>query len=148
MADLILPQQEADDLIKAPKLYEGNPLIGYPAGGDVLDIRLHTIDGRERFNMDVSRSSVKLTKLNHNLRVRTSIVLLRLDVDGPSHRNPDGVKIGGTHLHIYREGYGAAWAYEVDPKDFPNLNDLPGTLRDFMKYCNVVGAPSIEGLLF
>jgi hypothetical protein len=63
--------------------------------------------------------------------------LVRLDLNGAPHRNPDGKEIEGTPLHIYQENYGDKWAYPIDIKDFLNITDLWKTLDDFMKYCNI-----------
>jgi len=70
-------------------------------------------------------------------------ILLRLDVDGPPHQNPDGEEMPSPHLHVYREGYGDKWAVPV-PAEFTDTSDLVCTLRDFMKYCNVQECPSIQ----
>ncbi|NQU21722.1 MAG: hypothetical protein HQ567_10595 [Candidatus Nealsonbacteria bacterium] len=69
--------------------------------------------------------------------------MLRLDVDGPPHQNPDGEEMPSPHLHVYREGYGDKWAVPV-PAEFTDTSDLVCTLRDFMKYCNVQECPSIQ----
>ena len=33
---------------------------------------------------------------------------------GSPHTNPDDQIIGGTHLHIYKEGFDDRWAYPID----------------------------------
>ena len=60
------------------------------------------------------------------------------------HTNPDGKSLTGSHLHLYREGYGDRWAYPV-PAQFTNLANLLLTVDEFMKYCNIVEAPIIQG---
>jgi hypothetical protein len=40
--------------------------------------------------LDVTRAEIKLTKATYQNRARAAIILLRLDLDGPPHRNPDG----------------------------------------------------------
>jgi hypothetical protein len=96
----------------------------------------------------VYRGRIVLQKATHNLRVRTAIPLLRLDLNAAPHRNPDGEKVGRTHLHVYREGYGDAWAYEVPDDAFGDLDDLVRTLNDFMTYCNITQQPAINPHLF
>lgn len=56
---------------------------------------------------------------------------------GNTHTNPDKTDIGGTHLHIYREGYDDKWALPL-PGIFTNTNDLVKTLKEFLAYCKVV----------
>ena len=75
------------------------------------------------------------------------IPLLRLDI-GVGHRNPDGQEIQGPHLHIYREGYDAKWAYPLPIDKFKNIKDIRATLNDFMKFCNIVDPPNINLGLF
>lgn len=155
MADIILPQEDADALIQMEKECIGPPNHTFPQPGRKLKIECEPPDGSERFHLDVHRGSINLKKVNQNFRVRTSIVLLRLDVDASTHKNPDGEKIGRTHLHVYREGYGDAWAYEIPgplPEDVPtfrygDLADPMRTLQDFMAYCNITNPPSINPVL-
>ena len=59
---------------------------------------------------DVTRAQIKLTKATYQNRARQAIILMRLDLDGPPHRNPDETEIPRPHLHIYREGFGDKWA--------------------------------------
>ena len=73
------------------------------APGDRLSIPLTSQDKREAFLLDVTRAQIKLTKATFQNRVRQAIVLMRLDIDGPPHRNPDGEEIPCPHLHVYRE---------------------------------------------
>ena len=89
-----------------------------------------------------------MTKVSHNLRVRTSIPLIRLDINGAPHTNPDGTKVGHSHIHLYREGFGDAWASDIDPNAFSDVSDLEQTFQDFVRYCNIRGLPTINFSLF
>ena len=155
MSDITLPQEDADALIQMEKRCVGPSSYTFPQPGRTLEIECQPPDGSERFHLDIYRGSINLKKVSQNFRARTSIVLLRLDVDTAPHRNPDGEKIGRTHLHVYREGYGDSWAYEIPgtlPEDVPalrlgDLTDRVRTLRDFMRYCNIVDLPTINSVL-
>ena len=59
------------------------------------------------------------------------------------HVNPDGEEVPCPHLHIYDEQYGTKMAIPA-PACFSNTADLPGTLRDFLKYCKVESIPDIQ----
>ena len=72
------------------------------------------------------------------------IVLVRLDFNGPPHRNPDGTDILCPHLHIYREGYGDKWAIALPKAKFSNETDPWVMLQDFMNYCNIEEKPNIQ----
>jgi hypothetical protein len=105
-------------------------------------------DEQERFLLDLWRGTFRLSKLKFLERARKVIVLVRLDVDGSPHTNPDGTRMDGTHLHIYREGYEDKWAVPVDRALFTNLADAARTLGDFCGYCNIGEVPPIQdGLL-
>ena len=98
--------------------------------------------------LDYRRNQIKLSKRTHQLRLRKHIPLVRLDLDGPPHRNPDKQKIGPRHLHIYRKGYGLKWAKPVPKQAFPNLDEPYKTLKDFLNYCHIVKEPNFNRSLF
>lgn len=75
-------------------------------------------------------------------------MLLRLDLDGPPHRNPDGVEILCPHLHTYREGYGDKWASPAPVDRYANTRDLFSTFEAFMAHCNVTNPPDVQKGLF
>lgn len=148
MAQIDISQDEADELIRMDKQYTGEPQRDYPGPGGKLQMECESVDGGERFYLDVYRGRIALKKATHNMRVRTAIPLLRLDLNASPHRNPDGERVGRTHLHVYREGYGDAWAYEVPDDAFGDLDDLLRTLNDFMRYSNITQQPAINPHLF
>lgn len=76
------------------------------------------------------------------------MVLVRLDLGGAPHRNPDDEEIPAPHLHVYREGYGHKWAIPVPPDRFRSPDDVWVTLEDFLRFCNVTRPPQIERGLF
>ena len=82
----------------------------FPAAGQRIGLALTSLDKRENFMLDVTRAQIKLTKATYQNRARQAIILMRLDLDGPPHRNPDETEIPCPHLHIYREGFGDRWA--------------------------------------
>lgn len=98
----------------------------------------------ERFHMDLGRGRRKVTKLKYQTRARVHVVLARLDIDGAPHTNPDGSIIGGTHIHLFREGWDDRWAVAVDPAEFSDLSDQAQALIDFCKVCRVVDLPMLQ----
>ena len=95
-----------------------------------------------------ARAQIKLTKATYQSRARQAIILMRLDLDGPPHRNPDDQEIPCPHLHIYREGYGDKWAFPAPIDRYPNVQDLFSTFEAFMRHCNITDPPRIEKGLF
>lgn len=84
------------------------------------------------FSLDVTQKRIVL-KLKCQLRCTTeAVVLARLDFASP-HRNPDGTAVGVPHLHVYREGYGDKFAYEVPPGMLKNPDDPLQVLLDFLE---------------
>jgi len=144
MADSDLSQSEADALIAMEKIrYNDNEHI-YPLPSEKLTIPLSSRDRRENFLLDITRGRIDLAKVTHQNRARKVVILMRLDLGGPSHRNPDGEEIPCPHLHFYREGYADRWASPLPASRYKNLSDLFQTLQDFMLHCNVTELPTIR----
>ena len=143
----MLSQAEADQFRQMVKHFVRPPAsITIPLGADDT-YELASVDDRESFLLDIWRGTLRLTKLKFQNRVRTAIVLVRLDVDGAPHTNPDGQKLLGTHLHLFREGYDDRWAYPVDPNTFTLLND-PGTIfQQSCAFCKIEPPPPVQGVI-
>ena len=120
----------------------------FPPPGERLSIPLTSIDKRENFMLDVTRGQIKITKATYQNRARQVIILLRLDLEGPPHRNPDGEEIPCPHLHTYREGFGDKWAIAAPIDRYTNMLDLFSTCDAFMQHCNIVERPNIQKGLF
>jgi extradiol dioxygenase family protein len=122
--------------------------ILFPMGGQSLALPLQSIDKREHFILDLSRGRIDLRKVKMQTRGRQVVVLVRLDLGGAPHRNPDDVEIPVPHLHVYREGYGDRWAVPIPAERFRDLGDAWVTLDDFQRFCNITQPPHIERGLF
>lgn len=148
MADISLTQLEADALIAMEKQRVDETQWEFPAPGARLAIPLTSTDKRENFMLDVTRAQLKLTKATYQNRARQAIILMRLDLDGPPHRNPDDQEIPCPHLHLYREGYGDKWAIPAPGAVFPDTTNLFSTFEAFMKHCNITVRPNVQSGLF
>jgi hypothetical protein len=143
----MLTQTEADQLMQMVKHFVRAPAsITIPPGVDET-YELASSDDRESFLLDIWRGTLRLTRLKLQNRVRTAIVLVRLDVDGAPHTNPDGQKLLGTHLHLFKEGYDDRWAYPVDPSRFTLLSDPGAIFQDFCAFCKIESPPPIQGVI-
>jgi hypothetical protein len=142
----VLTQSEADILLTMTKSFASAAAISISPGVD--DTReLIGVDPKERFLLDVWRSTFRLSKLRFQTRGR-QVIVLRLDIDGAPHTNPDGVRLSGTHLHLYREGYDDKWAEPLDPSRFRDPRNIQRAFENFCSYCNVQGTPPFQsGLL-
>ena len=148
MAEINLTQAEADALIAMEKHRANDERVDFPMGGQSVVLPLQSANRREQFLLDLSRGRIDLLKVKMQNRGRQVVVLVRLDLGGAPHRNPDDTEIAAPHLHVYREGYGDKWAIAVPAEHFRNVADVWTTLEDFLRYCNVTQPPQIERGLF
>jgi hypothetical protein len=148
MADIDISQAEADALIEMEKHRVDDKRWTFPAPGERLAIPLTSLDKRENFVLDITRGQLKLTKASYQNRVRQAIILLRLDIDGPAHRNPNDEEIPCPHLHVYREGYGDKWAEPIPAHLYPDTKSLFLIFEAFMGHCNITLRPDVEPGLF
>lgn len=143
-----LTQEEADALISMDKKKVDSRVWTYPSFGGSLSVPLISTDSQESFILDLHRARINLTKNTYQNRGRKVVVLVRLDLGGSPHRNPDGVKITGPHLHLFREGFGDKWASPLPSNIFTDLSNTQQVLDEFMNYCSIVDPPDIEQDLF
>jgi hypothetical protein len=138
-----LTQVEADALIAMTKTFADADAISIPPGMDETR-GLIGADPKEQFLLDIWRGTFRLSKLRYQTRGRQIVVLVRLDIDGAPHTNPDGTRLPGTHLHLYREGYDDKWAQTLDTSRFPNTSDIRRAFEDFCIFCNIQGMPPFQ----
>ena len=148
MADIEITQAEADSLIAMEKRFVDDNDWTFPAAGERVGIALTSADKRESFTLDVTRAQIKLTKATYQNRARQAIILMRLDLDGSPHRNPDGTEVPCPHLHVYKEGYGDKWANPAPADRYNNTLDLFATCEAFLQHCNITGASKMQKGLF
>ena len=115
MTEPHLTQAEADALIAMEKRRVDDNRYDFPMGGQSVCVLLQSADRREHFMLDLHRARINLAKVKMQNRARQVVVLVRLDLAGAPHRNPDDTEVPAPHLHLYREGYGHKWAYPVPP---------------------------------
>lgn len=137
--------RELLDMIK----YFKEKSIKLPANGEKVQFRLESKEMHENFYLDVNRSGIiELSKFTLQNRFIV-IPLLRLDIDSAPHLNPDGSKASRNHLHIYKEGYGDTWAYDLDDTlgfDWSNCKYFEDYFYAFCKRCNIV-APETQSVI-
>jgi hypothetical protein len=120
--------------------------VAIPPGADE-SCELTGLDIRDKFLLDVWRGTFRISKLKLQNRVQSVVVLARLDVDGAPHTNPDGVRLSGTHVHLFREGFDDRWAHPVDPGRFTLLSDPGTTFQEFCAFCNIESPPPVQGVI-
>ncbi len=140
-------QSVIDYLLEIRKICTESRKFIFPSMGGKLSIPLFSIDKSEEFSLDITRSVFVLEKTTFQNRGRKTLILLRLDINAAPHRNPDGKKLPGTHLHIYKEGFGDRFAYPL-PNEFNKCTNSIEFLNVFMDYCHIVQKPKINTDLF
>lgn len=139
-----LSQQEANTLLAMEKRRLSDKVNSFPLHGQKIAIPLQSDDGHESFLLDLSRGRGFEIRVKMQTRARKEIPLARLDIGGRPHRNDDGTVILPPHLHLYKEGFHDRWAMAPPSDSFTNIEDIPATLSDFMRFCNIVLPPNIK----
>ena len=143
----MLTQTEADQFMQMVKHFVRPPAtITIPPGADDT-YELAGPNNRETFLLDVWRGTLRLSKLKYQNRVQTAVILVRLDVDGAPHTNPDGVRLSGRHLHLFKEGFDDKWAYPVNQAIFSMLSDPGTTFHEFCAFCKIEAPPPVQGVI-
>lgn len=149
-----ISQAEADALLALPKIFKSDEPLEF-AMITPMDYErvLLSNDRREEFILTIERGNRKRARLKYQTRARKIVVLARLDLDGPAHRNPPdsphrpNERLLCPHLHLYREGFEDRVAYLIsDVSDFKITNTSNGLswLEDFLKFCHIDGVPAIQ----
>ena len=157
----MITQSEADALIAMQKKTAKAEIYNFPLPGEMLIIPIVSWDKIESFLVDVNRRTIRLTKCTYQERYQGMIILVRLDIDGSPHLNPEVVDIslpylkpynGQTipcpHLHLYVEGFMDRWAIPSPSKKFPRIENICATLNDFFHYCNIADPPLVQRSIF
>lgn len=136
-----MTQQEINTLIAMEKrIIHPSSIITMPDPTKCRAFNLCSIDRTKNFIIDINRKTktyVAPYKYAYQKRYTIDIILLRLDIGGRGHTNPDGTEVPEIHMHIWKVGYKDFWAKAV-PGIFPDVNNLPETMKTFLQYCNVV----------
>lgn len=119
-----LTTKEACELINLLKQICQKKNLELPHSGERIEFNVSAIDNKKKFIININHNNANPEKYTFQGRtLESNVQLLRLDVNpNGEHRNPDGSKICGTHLHIYSEENDMEEAIEFNI-DNPNLYD-------------------------
>lgn len=147
MADL--KQTEADALLSLNKRRVDDSIYQFPVEGASLQIPLIGDDeAKTEFILDIVRGRIVLVKGSYQNRVNSNQILARLCMNGSGHSNPDGIEVGPTHLHTYREGYADKWAQELPGTFNCTSGSISDFLNNFLLFCSITDPPSITMDIF
>lgn len=122
-----LTQAEADRLIDVEKRFLVERPVVLPAPGKWWYGDLISVDRREEFRLGIFRGRLGHARYTAILisHSQSNAVLVRLDVGVLGvHPNPDGTRVAGSHLHLYREGYDDKFAYPIVGYPFSDPDDI------------------------
>lgn len=135
-----LSQQEADRLIKVVKNTVEKFFLMPAAGEQNNEFHVES-DGGERFTIAVYQGTRNASRHQMSARIsRGGTPLLRLCVNSSPHTNPDGTRVGGTHWHIYTEGFDDWVAFPADLESDGFVDDTIALLDKF----NVIEKPVFQ----
>lgn len=135
-------------LIAMEKHRQNDQPCDFPMMGGSISIPLASVDKREAFMLDITRGNIDLMKVTYQNRARKVVPLVRIDMVGPMHTNPDGMDVLCPHIHVYRDGYGMKWAKPLPTDLFTKPSDLWQTLVEFFAYCSITKPPIINKGIF
>jgi hypothetical protein len=139
----VLTQAEADELMGLIKILLSHEPIRFPRLGEQEQYELKDKEtGSITFTIDVQRKTVNVNKCTYQTRAMGHR-LLRIDLAGAPHPNPDGTEVPCPHIHIYREGFEDSWAYPLSDYMITDTNDLVRVLIDFLEYNHVENIPHV-----
>jgi hypothetical protein len=149
-----LEQQEAERLMRMDKIVAENIQYVFPAPHEQLRIPLVSVNGQERFLLDINRGKRRSFKCTYQERYSVVTVLVRLDMNPSRHINPrvlfppvgfekyNGTQFDSAHLHLYVEGWDDKWAIPASIEGFTDptgMSELTKNLTRFLVYCNIEG---------
>lgn len=133
-----MTEELAEHLIKMLKKVVDNKDVIIPQLGDKTYVNIEPskeVDCSDKFLIQIFKSKRDLEKCSFSaMYLPTKEQLLRIDVGGAPHTNPDGTKISGNHMHIFVDGNEVRYAMEFDTKN----KNLVQIAIEFLKKFNVI----------
>lgn len=133
-----LTQKQADFLIGIAKEFLDTSTIILNQSFD-FERELRSLNKQELFILSLYQGKIDLKKVTYNKRHNSGVTLIRIDLTKGQHTNPDGKKIIGPHMHIYKEGYDDSFAIPLPDKSMgiTNTGDCIKCLNELFTFCNI-----------
>ncbi|WP_115751743.1 DUF6978 family protein [Listeria kieliensis] len=154
----MLTNEEIRNLISSLKRMNDSFLkkLWLPDNGNKSSLKLRS--NLTTFTVDLNRAGRKAPKCTFQLRedLHRDIKLIRLDLCGPAHENPNGdfeyanQVIPCPHIHIADENYGDSIAYPLNENyakmylTSEELEDIAIVFRRFLERINVAQLDEFE----
>lgn len=125
-------QLEIDLLLKMSKKLKSNHTILFPYAGEEVKLDVESKTTNDKFIIDINRKGqINISRCTYQTRYQKSIVLLRKDIKGSPHTNPNGDHVPCPHIHMYKEGFESRWAFPLDKEIQVDPNNLTDVLIHF-----------------
>ena len=131
-----LSQSEFDFLMSLEKEFEDKSTIVLGPAPLQWSRRLKSTTTNDNFSLDFYRGTFKIQKYTYNHRYNQTLAVFRFDSFG-THTNPDGEKLTGFHVHLYKEGFGDKFAYPASEFGIDETDSMDIVLQKFLVYCKV-----------
>ncbi|WP_270739811.1 DUF6978 family protein [Massilioclostridium coli] len=140
-----MTDSEFKSLMKLKKKFSEDSIC-LPKQGESCMFHVESLSTRDKFYVDTDRSSkIELKIKIQNRYALTKQPLVRIDINSPFHRNPDGTRISRNHIHIFKETDNMTgnlpWAYELETFDANLFKiqtlDFTQIFYDFCDFCNI-----------
>lgn len=147
-----LTQDFIDYLIELDKFFEEED-ISPVVRGEKKSFELTSSDGRCFFFLDMNRTGTIEDKTTIQTRYAiTNNWIIRLDLNGPPHTNPDGFTTNRDHIHIIKEKDGNLLNYGYNIDTFHtllinNTKNISKVFEEFCKFCNIKIDGNIQQVL-
>jgi MoaA/NifB/PqqE/SkfB family radical SAM enzyme len=143
----MVDQDEINRLLGLKKHSDPKRTYKLPFPGNKLSIQLDSDNRREKFALNVYRGKRIELKFNYSTIAKTILpfCLVRVDLNGSEHQNPDGTIIPCPHIHIFNEEFGESLARPLSGIImFKDIYDTWEVLQDFISFCNIETRPVID----
>lgn len=93
-----------------------------------------------RYFLTIKRGNIERDRFSISIIFEdTHQTLVRIDVNGGEHENPDGTVAPKSHIHIYNNLFDKKdkFAYEINLADFPDIYNVYSAYISFLDYNNV-----------
>lgn len=89
-----------------------------------------------KYLLTIKRGNIEKDRFSISIIFKdTYHTLVRIDINGGTHDNPDGTIAPKSHIHIYNDKYDKKdrFAYEINLKDFPDIYNLYNVYMSFLE---------------
>ncbi|HCW9169070.1 TPA: hypothetical protein OYL48_002635, partial [Staphylococcus aureus] len=89
-----------------------------------------------KYFLTIKRDNIEKDRFSISIIFKdTYHTLVRIDINGGTHDNPDGTIAPKSHIHIYNDKCDKKdrFAYEINLKDFPDIYNLYNVYMSFLE---------------